>query len=225
MQLMDPRRARIGKALAWGGGLAAAGLLAPLIFMSIKGMLGLGLALFLGLMLIHGAPWVAMKAANLGLKAVKHEARLNPIESLQQQAQAARERLDQSRQELQNFNAQRRNFEQEVEQYRKESPDDVAELEQQLEQINALFEHKQKQLAQAEREIEQVEEATSRAARKWKMAQSANRMSALAGGTKTKAMDKIVAEEAFDSVRTSMNQALASMDAAIAQNIKTGSAA
>lgn len=222
MQLMDPRRARIGKALAWGGGLVAAGLLAPLIFMSIKGMLGLGLALFLGLCLIHGAPWAAMKVANLGLKAVKHEARMNPIESLQQQTLKARERLEESRNELANFAAEKRSFEQEVDQLRRDQPEDAADFELTLTQMDALYLHKKAEVEATQQEIEKAEEATSRAARKWKVAQAANRMSALAGKGKTQAMEKIVAEEALDSVRTSMNRALANMDAAISQNIRKG---
>ena len=87
----DRRRARLTALAKWGIGLAGAVVIAPMVFLAVKGILGLALAGVLGLALVHGAPVAAMKFANWRLRGLKQEARANPIETRQNIAMQARQ--------------------------------------------------------------------------------------------------------------------------------------
>lgn len=212
-------RKKLGTVLTWGGGLLAVGLAAPFIVMTVKGLLGLALALVLGLALVHFAPYLAMKLANLGLKARKHEAATNPIETLQHQVMLAQARLKQAEQELVTFNTERRNFEGEVRTLNYEHPEDAAEFNEQLEALEKLAAYKEQKLAEATTEIKQMEAAIRRASAKWKVAQAAIRMNKLTGQAANSQMDKILQTEAIGSVQTAMNRAMAEMDVAMSKTI------
>lgn len=216
---IDVRREKLAKVLTWGVGLAVVGLATPFIVMTVKGLLGLALALIVGLALVHGAPYLAMKAANLGLKARKHEAAKNPIETLQNQVLQARERLGKAKEELVLFNTERRNFADEVKFLSLDHPEDGAEFAQQVAKLDQLAAHKQQKLVEAEAEIEQMEAAIRRASAKWKVAQSAMRMHRLTGEKTSTHIDQILKAEAIGSVQNAMNRAMAEMDSAMAQTI------
>ena len=215
-QLTPERRLKLGKALGWG--LGAAVLVAPVAFLAVQGIVGVAIAAVLGLACVHLAPWAGMKLANLGLKAQKAEARSNPIETMQMQAVEARRRLAAARQELVSFSAEVRNFESEVRALKSgDHPEDAADFEEQLQAMKKLQAHKQSSINQADAEAGAFEQSIKRAQAKWKVAQSALRISRLAGDQQDDAMREILKAESLDSVQSAMNRALAEMDSAIAQ--------
>lgn len=203
--------------MKWGIGLVAAIVISPFVFLAVKGIVGLALAMGLGLALVNFAPLVAMKFANWKIKGMKQEARGNPIETRENIALQVRERLRSAAGELTNFSAEVRNFADEVKELRRLQPDDAADFDEQLRKLQALLELKQRRLQQATAEADAFEQATQRAARKWRVAQSALRMQKLAGENEEDAMNKILASESLDAVQTAMNRALAELDSALAQ--------
>ena len=56
---------------------------APFVFISIKGLIGLVIAFAISFGVISFTPYFATVIANWRLKAIKHEARKNPVETLQ----------------------------------------------------------------------------------------------------------------------------------------------
>lgn len=212
----DQRKARLAAFAKWGLGLTAAVLIAPFIFLAVKGIVGLAVALILGLGIIHGAPVLGMKFANWKLAGMKWAARTNPIETRQNIAVQARQRIDAATEELKVFSTEVRMFSQEVEDLRRAQPEDVADFEEQLIGLQRLLALKTQGIKDATAKANDFEQATQRAARKWKVAQSALRMKKLSGSVVDNEMNKLLAAESLDSVQTAMNSALADLDIVLA---------
>lgn len=212
----EQRKARIAGWAKWGIGLAGAILIAPFIYLAIKGLLGLSLALVLGLAIVHGAPVLSLKFANWKLKGLKHEARQNPIETRQNIAMQARSRIRDGERELATFATEVRNFSDQVKDLRYSQPEDAADFDEQLAALQRLLELKRQRLAEAKRNADEFEAATARAANKWKVAQAAIRMQKLSGAMEDDAMNKLLAAESLDSVQSAMNRALSELDSALA---------
>lgn len=213
---LDARRVKLATAVKWGIGFGAAALIAPVVFLIVKGIAGLIAAGVLGLAAVNLAPVLAMKFANWKLKGLKHEARENPIETRQHIALQQRARLDQARSELTSFITEVKNFADEVKQLAQTQPEDAADFNDQLAKLRQLQQLKESRLKAANEAADAFEAATDRAARKWKVAQSAIRMNKLAGQSQDDAMNKLLAAESLDSVQSAMNQAFAEMDTALA---------
>lgn len=212
----EQRKARIAAWAKWAMGLAGAVLIAPFVYLAVKGLFGLALASVLGLAIVHGAPVLSMKFANWKLKGLKQEARQNPIETRQNIALQARARITDAEQELTNFATEVRNFADQVKTLRSSQPDDAADFDEQLRGLQRLLELKRQRLAEAKRNADDFEAATARAANKWKVAQAAIRMQKLSGSMADDEMNKLLAAESLDSVQSSMNRALAELDSALA---------
>ena len=215
----DDKKQRLATAVKWGIGLLAAAIIAPVVFLAVQGLIGLIGAGVLGLAIVNFAPVMGMKFANWKLKGLKHEARANPIETRQQIALQVRARLRDATQELTTFAAEVLNFADEVKSLRATQPDDAADFEAQLKALQQLLDLKRRRLQEADAEADAFEQATARAARKWKVAQSAIRMNKLAGADQDAAMDKLLADESLDAVQTAMNRALAELDTALATSV------
>lgn len=212
----EQRKARIAGWAKWGIGLAGAALVAPFIFLAIKGAVGLIVATVLGAVIVHGAPILGMKLANWKLKGLKQEARQNPIETRQNIAIQARARIKDAEKELTTFATEVRNFADQVKTLRNSQPDDAADFDEQLRSLQRLLEIKRGRLSDAKLQADEFEAATDRAANKWKVAQAAIRMQKLSGSVAADEMDKLLAAESLDSVQSAMNHALAELDSALA---------
>lgn len=215
----DDKKQRLATAVKWGIGLLAAAIIAPVVFLAVQGLVGLIVAGVLGLAIVNFAPVMGMKFANWKLKGLKHEARANPIETRQQIGLQVRARLRDAAQELTTFAAEVLNFADEVKSLRAAQPEDAADFEAQLKALQQLLDLKRRRLQEADAEADAFEQATARAARKWKVAQSAIRMNKLAGADQDAAMDKLLADESLDAVQTAMNRALAELDTALATSV------
>lgn len=212
----EQKKARIATAAKWIIGLVGAAVIAPIVFLAIQGIVGLAIAGVLGLAIVHGAPVMSMKFANWKLAGMKWEARANPIETRQNIAVQARQRIDAAAEELKLFAAEVKNFSKEVADLRSTQPEDVADFEEQLSGLQRLLELKTQGIKDAMAKADEFEQATQRAARKWKVAQSALRMKKLSGSVAENEMNKLLAAESLDSVQTAMNSALADLDIVLA---------
>lgn len=209
---LDQRKAKLSTAVKWSLGLLAAVIISPIIFLAIKGLVGLAIAAIVGMGIINFAPVLSMKFANWKLKALKDEARENPIETRQNQALAARARIQAAQKELTIFSAEVKNMSDEIRELHKTEPDDAADMEKQFITVEKNYNRKAQSLTAAIAQVEQFEKATARAAKKWKMAQSMLRINKMMGATADAEMDKILASEALDSVSSAMNLAMAEME-------------
>jgi len=83
MNELEQKRKRIELAVKITAFSIIGFLVAPVILLVIKGLVGLIVAGIIGFAAIQFAPYLGMVIANWRLKALKAEARKNPVETLQ----------------------------------------------------------------------------------------------------------------------------------------------
>lgn len=184
---------------------------APFAFQAIGGIIGLAVAAGLAGGLVYFSPWMAMKAANLRLKAMKAEAIQNPVETLQIQLVAARGEIEKSRLELVDFEAALRTFRDEVRDLAQKFPGSEEQFKEQLGEMEKGLQAKKELRAAAIEAGKQFENIVQRAEAEWKVTQA---MIAAGKASKTSvdlAVQKILGSSALSSVRDGMNRALADL--------------
>jgi hypothetical protein len=80
---VEARRKRLGRIVTAAIIFTGSVVVAPVVFLAVKGIVGLAIAGTLGIAINAAAPVLSMKLANWRLRALKHEAKTNPIETLQ----------------------------------------------------------------------------------------------------------------------------------------------
>lgn len=211
----EERKARLATALKWGLGLGAAVLIAPIVFLAVKGIVGLGLAVLAGLVIINLAPVVSLRLATWRIQGLKGIARNSPIETREKLALDKHAALKKMSESITAYATEVNNFASEVRDLAKQYPDEAAEFENKLQKCMSLLQLQRMKYREAVSALAGFEAATERAKMKWKVAQSAIRMERLSGQQAQSAMDKILADEALDSVESAMNQAFAGLDTSI----------
>lgn len=202
-------------ALKWGLGVAAAIAVAPFIFLAVKGLVGLGIALVVGLVLINGAPVLSMKLANWKLKGIKHEATVNPVETLQHAYRERGEALQRFKQSITDFRTEVANFESQVEGFAAQFPADAPKFAGQALQMNRLLDLRENRYRAARDELAQFQSEIDRADAIWKMSQAAQRLNKAAGLSNDDFMARIKTETAIDSVQSSLNRAFAELETSL----------
>lgn len=209
----DLRRERIATAVKWGLGLLAAVAISPVIFLAVKGLVGLVIALVLGLALINFTPYLAMKFANWKVKAIKAEARANPIETRQNVALARHTRLDEKASAVTAFGAEIRNVSTEVDSLRDHNQGaDADELARELGLLQQDFDDQLAELNEARDALAKYEDETVRLSRRWKGAEALLKARGASGKALDQELEKLVSQEATDAVNSKMNEAFARLD-------------
>lgn len=216
---MQDKKQILATRIKWAVAALACIVVAPFVFLLVQGIVGLAIAALCGAAIIAAAPVVAMKLANWKLKGLKAEARQNPIESRQNIALQARDRIRQAESELSGLATEVRNFADLVADLRRQQPDDALEFEDQLAGLQKLLEARRQGLSEARQRANEFDAATQRAARRWKVAQAAIRMQKLSGSQQDDAMNKLLAEESLDAVQGAMNRALSELDTLLAAEV------
>lgn len=215
----ETRRKRIEMAVK----LAALGvvgfLVAPIIFVTIKGIIGLGIAMVLGLVGINLAPWVSVKVANWRLKALKHEASQNPIETLENQYRERQAALVSFRENILTFNAQVENFYGTVEGYAKKYPDEAENYMRKYEKMKSLLVSRGEKYKQAQRKLAEFSEVIEQKRAEWEIAQAAAAMSK-AAGVGEDFISQLMADTALGSVQTHLNTAFAELEVSLLEEVK-----
>ncbi len=205
MMDMETRKRRLGTGIKWGLGLAAALVISPVIFLVVKGLVGLAIAGVVGAAIINFAPVVAMKFANWKLAGIKHEARTNPIETLQNQLADRRRQLGAFMASITDFSAAVKGFESKVTRFKAEQPEEAPRFEQQLKGMQALLSLRQQRYREADAELDKFESAIRRASALWDMSLEAAKMNRLAGAQDAGVFEQIKTDVAFDAVESGLN--------------------
>lgn len=212
---VDAKKRRLAAAVRWSLAIAAAAVIAPVVFLAVKGMVGLALALVIGLAIVNAAPVVAMKFANWKLRGLKDEAARNPIETLQNQ-QVEREKA------LKNFASQIESFDAELETYRAELVSEAREHPEAaraglptLRQMERLLMFRRAKYKRAAKDLEERRKLVESAQSKYRVALAAQRVSKAAGATDPNVLDKILEDVAFDSVERAVSGSMAALRTAV----------
>lgn len=217
----EQKRDRLARWLKWGVAGGAAIAIAPFIFMLIGGIVGLAVAAAVGLFINAMAPVVALRVATWKIMGMKSIARGAPIETRELLAIKNRERLASLAESITAFSAETKGFADEISKLEKQYPGESEMFRGQLQACRDLLEVQRAKYEAAKAAAEEFEAATARAKAKWKVAQAALRMRRLAGEQMGATMDKILAEEALDSVQSVMNNAFAELETSVMEATAT----
>lgn len=200
-------------------GLLALGgfIVAPFIFLAIKGLVGLAVAAAVGLAVVNFAPVVAMKFANWRLQAIKAEATRNPIETLQNQYAERQLALGKFREAITNFSASVKSFQDKLSEFKVKFPQDSEKFADQLSQMKRLLDLRRSKFKEAQISLEQFDSEIARANAIWEMGLAAASLNAAAGMTEDDFLAKIKVETALESVSQTMNSAFAELETSLVE--------
>lgn len=201
-------------------GLAVAGFfVAPIILVTIKGIIGLAVAAVIGLLLVNvGAPWFGDKLANWRLQAIKAEAAKNPVETLQNDYKLKSVALDERKTAIEQLNGKIRTFSDKVDGIKaKYGPKDAsyAKLSADLQDLRRIHADRSLKWRNAHAQLLKYAESIERAKMIWEAGLAAAAAHESSGLSEDEFYQKLRAETAFDSIQNSYNEALASLDTSL----------
>lgn len=220
----DPSGAKsptFAKILAWGAGLGIAVGVAPIIFLAVKGIVGLALAFVIGTLCLRLAPVFSMWTSNLVLKAIRWEARRNPIETMMNVYMERKEAVAAAEVAIKAFNGQVQNYGQQIDGLAKKYPEDAKKFQDHYQAMQALLNQRYRALKTAEAGLVKYNEGIERASAIWEMTKASDAISKSAGLLSEKdAIQRIKSDEALKSVEESMARSFAELDHALRTEIE-----
>lgn len=220
----DPRARRWGNVAKWGGFLVLGFFVAPYVWVAVGGLIGLivGGVILLGAWMIR--PALFSMAANMRLKLIKAEAAKNPVETLQNDLRQKAVALQQRKEAIETLNSQIRTFSDKVDEIRSsygaEDPG-YLKLSRDLADLRRVYAHRCEKWKEARDQLGRYEEEIKRANMIWDAAQAAAAARETSGLTEDEFFAKLRTETAFESIKKSYNDALASLDTALLEGPAT----
>ena len=215
MEIVE-RKAKIQK---WAsiGLIGLAGLIvSPIIFLAVQGLVGLVIAGLVGLSVITFTPWVAMKFANWKVKAIAHEARENPIETMVNLLASKREAYERFNENVINAVTASKDFANKCAQFGKQYPARAEEFNKQLAAMQMLVNQKVQTLKAAKQSLEDADHKLTEMRAYWDMSQAAQAANQAAGMDTGDMYEQLKADTAVDAVFESVNRAFAQLEVAAA---------
>lgn len=188
---------------------------APFVFIAIKGIVGFIIASGIALTAIQFTPYFAMKIANWRLQAIKLEASKSPIETLQNDYNAQRVKLQEYEESIKTFGSEVGLFETKLVGFSKQYPDEVPKFQEQLSKMKQLLALRIQKFKDANKNLVSYDMEIRKASSLWDMSQAAAQMSKAAGVDNDEFIAKIQRETALDSVQKSLNSAFVDLDIAL----------
>lgn len=216
MNDLELKRERIERIVKYAALPIIGFIVAPYIYLSIKGLIGLIVAGVISVIVVNMIPWFAAVVANWRLKALKHEAAKNPIETLENDYKRRHDALVAFRQSILNSKAEVAGFGDKLEDFKSEYPNDAAKFDEQYRKMVELLRLKARKYEQAKANLQSYEAEIDRARAIWKMAQAAAQMNKAAGVDTDEFFAKIQVETALGSVQKNLNLAFAELEMSLA---------
>lgn len=199
----------------------AAAVVAPVVFLMVKGILGLALAGFASLVIVNAAPVVANGLADWRLKALKAEAARNPIETLQLDFQQKRLALHKFKDSITGFSAAVMTFQDKMDGFKAKFPKDADKFDGELAKMKQVLKSRETRFKEAQASLNQYANEIDRAKAIWEMGQEAQKMNAASGLNDEDLLAKIRVDTALDSVTGSMNTAFAELETSLLEDQDT----
>jgi hypothetical protein len=216
MNDLELKRERIEKFVKYAALPVIGFVVAPYIFLSIKGLIGLIIAGVISVVVVNMIPWFAAVVANWRLKALKYEAAKNPIETLENDYKRRHDALVAFRHSILNSKAEVAGFGDKLEDFKDQYPNDAAKFDEQYRKMVELLKLKGRKYEQAKANLQSYEAEINRARAIWKMAQAAAQMNKAAGVDTDEFFAKIQVETALGSVQKNLNLAFAELEMSLA---------
>lgn len=207
------------------GAILVLGQFAGLIMAGVEALSALIITAAVITGLVYFMPVLAMKAANLRLKAITGEAERNPIETLRNDYVYRQNQLQQADDSIQEFDTEIRNYDSQCQEFKRQYPEEADSfIEISLAMHNGLAEMKQEQ-AVARAAVAELSQRIKKAEAIYKMALAAQRVTAFSKTSEEKVFADIKQQVAFDAVRSQLNRSFAALDRAMAKRTELTSKA
>jgi hypothetical protein len=217
---MSQSNQKLALALKWGLGLAAAAVVAPVIFLTVKGLVGLAIAAVVGLAIINGAPVISSAFANWKMKGIKAVAAANPVEQLQNVLLERRGALRLFSERITDFATRVRQFESKLQSFKAQFPADAPKFDEQAAAMNQLLSLRRAKYEEVRQQLAAFELEVKKADAIWQMSQAAAELHKAAGMEGEDVYAKIKAETALESVELSLNKSFAQLESALMEENK-----
>lgn len=216
---LDPRARFWGNVAKWGLLLPLGFVLAPFIWIAVDGLLGL----IFGALVI-GAVWMLWRpvgsfAANMRLRLIKAEAKRNPVETLQEDLRKQAVALEDRKNAINHLKAKTLGLADKLSEIKAKWGTNGGDYQKLLGvhgQLVRLHEHRLKKWDEAHAKLGEWAREIERASDIWDAAQAAAAAQESSGLSEDDFFAKIKTETALDSIQTSFNTALASLDTELA---------
>lgn len=211
----DVRRERLASLAKWGLGLIGAVIISPFIFLAVKGILGLALALFIGGLIVNTAPAAGLWLANWRLRMLVAAVEANPIETMQNLFTEKTAELLDADTHIADFETEIRNFDDQIETFSAQYPAESDTYETLSGKMHDALKDMKSEQSTARRELKNFDQQITKAKAIYKMSLAAQRVTQLSRSAEAQVFAKIKEQVAFDSVRTQLNKTFSSLNLAL----------
>lgn len=212
---LDARRENVTKWAKYSLIAIGAALSAPLAFLALEGLVAWGAFALVLFLLVNFAPVFATWVANKHIQALVAAVEANPIETMQNLFAEKSQDLADADRNITSFDTEIRNFDDQVDtfkqQYLEEAPTYV-ELSTKMHDALAGMKIQQ---TEARKELAKFQQQIAKAQAIYRMSLAASKVVQLSKSAEAQVFAKIKEQVAFDTVRTSLNQAFANLDLAL----------
>ncbi len=190
-------------------------LVAPFIVATIQGLIGLAVAAVISLLLVNvGVPWFAVKMANWRLKALKHEASLNPIETLENQYGERVAALEGIRVSLKEFFSVVQELADTIKQHEEAYPGKPSQFNEKYQKMKLLYAQRAEKYKQAKANLKDFSDLIDEKRSDWKVAQAFARANKLANVGED-FQSKLMQDTALSSIQDNLNFAFSELEVSL----------
>lgn len=216
----DEKKRKLAVVLKWGGGILGAAIISPIVFLALKGVLGLialGVAAGTGMTILRLSPIVSMKASNLLMRMIANEAAANPIETMQNLLVEKTEELQMADKAIVDFETEVRNYDDETAIFARQYPAEAPSFSEISRKMHEGLEQQKQKQEYARVQLGQLDQNITKAKAIYKMSMAASKVTSLSKSAEAEVFQKIRETVALDAVRTSLNRSFAQLNMAISQ--------
>jgi len=183
----------------------------PVIFLVVKGLIGLILAVGIGFVTLQFTPWFAMKVANLRMKAIMNEAAKNPIETMNNVYTSNMRTIQETDSKIAQFEARLGDFRSKMNFFANKYPNDVPQFQETAAKMQAVLVRQKAKQKAAKIAARDFHDQIVRAEAIYEMALAAHEVQKLSGDLEKQVFDDIKKRVSFDSVTHAFNTAVAEL--------------
>jgi hypothetical protein len=186
----------------------------PFVFLAIQGLLALIVAGVIAALTLTFLPAISMKFANWRLKAMKYEATINPVETLENQFVQREKDLARFLETIRTFHNEVLNFRSEYTDFKEKYPDQPDKFAEPYKKLVQLFELRKAKYKKAQSDLVKFGEMIDHKRAEWRVAQAAAKLSSAANAGED-FITKLMTDTAVTAIQSSMNSAFADLETSI----------
>lgn len=218
MDTNEIRRQVLANRLKWGLGLIGAALISPVVFLAVKGIIGLAIAAAVGTATVQLAPVFSMKLANVRMKMLMSEASKNPIETLENRYADKAIELRRAAANIVEFETAVRNYDDKLAGFKVKYPQEAAGFQETSDKMHIGLQNMKTQQVASRKSLELAAQEIEKAKAIWDMSLAALQVTKFSKSAEQEVFEKIKRETALDSVSAQLNRSFASLNQAIEES-------